>query len=193
MPAEAPWRIAGEVFHTYIICEDGSENLWLIDKHAAHERINFDRLKAAQEPPMRQTLLAPIPVELSREDAAAILENLPLLEGLGFACEDFGDGTVLLRRVPADIAPEDAGAGLAELAGHLLEGRTLAPESLRDELLHTVACKAAIKAGYHTQPREREALVREVLTRDDLKYCPHGRPICITLTQKQLEKQFKRI
>ena len=136
---------------------------------------------------------APGQIIHSPEEAAAVLENAALLEQYGFGVEDFGDGTVLLRRVPADIAPEDAGAGLAELAGHLLEGRTLAPESLRDELLHTVACKAAIKAGYHTQPREREALVREVLTRDDLKYCPHGRPICITLTQKQLEKQFKRI
>ena len=88
--------------------------------------------------------------------------------------------------------PADAETALAELTGQLLEGRTLDPEALRDELLHTVACKAAIKAGYHTQPRERDALVREVLTRDDIKYCPHGRPVCVTLTRKQLEKQFKR-
>lgn len=80
MPAEAPWRIAGEVFHTYIICEDGSENLWLIDKHAAHERINFDRLMAAKEPPMRQTLMQPVAVEPGKEDAALLLENLELLE-----------------------------------------------------------------------------------------------------------------
>lgn len=88
--------------------------------------------------------------------------------------------------------PADAETALAELTGQLLEGRTLDPEALRDELLHTVACKAAIKAGYHTQPRERDALVREVLTRDDIKYCPHGRPVCVTLTRKQLEKQFRR-
>lgn len=189
---EEPWRIIGEALDTYIIVEEKDAVLF-IDKHAAHERILFEKLKKQNAPVMSQLLLAPIPAPLSREEAAAVLENAVLLEQYGFGIEDFGDGTVLLRRVPADIAPEDAGAGLAELAGHLLEGRTLAPESLRDELLHTVACKAAIKAGYHTQPREREALVREVLTRDDLKYCPHGRPICITLTQKQLEKQFKRI
>ena len=189
---EEPWHIIGEALDTYIIVEEKDAVLF-IDKHAAHERILFEKLKKQNAPVMSQLLLAPIPAPLSREEAAAVLENAALLEQYGFGVEDFGDGTVLLRRVPADIAPEDAGAGLAELAGHLLEGRTLAPESLRDELLHTVACKAAIKAGYHTQPREREALVREVLTRDDLKYCPHGRPICITLTQKQLEKQFKRI
>ena len=102
----APWRIAGEVLNTYIICEDGAGNVWLIDKHAAHERINFDRLKASREPPMRQTLLTPIAAELSREDGALLLENLPELERFGFACEDFGDGTVLVREVPADI---DAG------------------------------------------------------------------------------------
>ena len=189
---EEPWRIIGEALDTYIIVEEQGAVLF-IDKHAAHERILFEKLKKQNAPVMSQLLLTPVPAPLSREETAAVLENAALLEQYGFGVEDFGDGTVLLRRVPADIAPEDAGASLAELAGQLLEGRTLSPESLRDELLHTVACKAAIKAGYHTQPREREALVREVLTREDLKYCPHGRPICITLTQKQLEKQFKRI
>ena len=132
---EEPWHIIGEALDTYIIVEEKDAVLF-IDKHAAHERILFEKLKKQNAPVMSQLLLAPLPAPLSRE--------------------------------------------------------ALAPEALRDELLHTVACKAAIKAGYHTQPREREALVREVLTRDDLKYCPHGRPICITLTQKQLEKQFKR-
>ena len=115
-PKEAPWRIAGEVLHTYIICESEDGCVWLIDKHAAHERINFDRLKAAKEPVMRQALLQPVAAELSREDGALLLENLELLEQFGFACEDFGDGAILVREVPADMDAADTAATLEELA-----------------------------------------------------------------------------
>ena len=111
-PHERPWRIAGEVLRTYIICEDEQENVWLIDKHAAHERVRFDALKAAAEPVMTQTLLEPLAVELPPEDCAAVLEQLPLLERYGFRCEDFG-GAVLVREVPGDI---DDPAALEELA-----------------------------------------------------------------------------
>ena len=112
-PHEAPWRIAGEVLRTYIICEDEEENVWLIDKHAAHERVRFDALKAAAEPVMTQTLLEPLAVELPPEDCAAVLEQLPLLERYGFRCEDFG-GAVLVREVPGDI--DDPAGALEELA-----------------------------------------------------------------------------
>jgi len=95
---QAPWRVAGEVLRTYIICEDGQENVWLIDKHAAHERVRFDALKNNTQPVMSQQLLSPLAVELSAEDAASLLEQLPLLEEFGFVCEDFGDGTVLVRQ-----------------------------------------------------------------------------------------------
>ena len=189
---EEPWRVIGEALDTYIIVEQ-SGSVIFIDKHAAHERILFEKFRKQTTPVMSQTLLMPIPAGLTREEASAALENAALLERYGFGVEDFGDGTVLLRRVPCDMQPEDAESALAELTAQLLEGRTLDPSALHDELLHTIACKAAIKAGYHTQPRERDALVREVLTRDDIKYCPHGRPVCITLTGKELEKQFKRI
>ena len=188
-PRESPWRIAGEILHTYIVCESEDGCVYLIDKHAAHERVNFDRLKAAQEPPMRQTLLAPIPVELSREDAAAILENLPLLEGLGFACEDFGDGTVLLRELPSDIDAADAAATLEECAAKLRSGRSL--EQRRDDLLHTMACKAAIKGGWKSDPAELRALVDRVQS-GEVKYCPHGRPVAAKITKYELEKLFKR-
>ena len=188
-PRESPWRIAGEILHTYIVCESEEGCVYLIDKHAAHERVNFDRLKAAQEPPMRQTLLAPIPVELSREDAAAILENLPLMEELGFACEDFGDGTVLLREVPADIDAADAAATLEEFAAKLRSGRSLAER--RDDLLHTMACKAAIKGGWESDPAELRALVDRVQS-GEVKYCPHGRPVAAKITRYELEKLFKR-
>ena len=189
--ADAPWRVIGEALDTYILVEQG-EKLLFIDKHAAHERILFEKLKKEPQPVMAQRLLTPIPAELGREEAACVLENAALFTRLGFGAEEFGDGTLLLREIPESIRAEDAAQTVQELAGALLGGNFPDAGAQRDALLHTVACKAAIKAGYHTDPREREYLVREVLTRDDLKYCPHGRPICIELTKGQLERQFKR-
>ena len=189
---EEPFRIIGEALHTYIIVEQGEAVLFL-DKHAAHERIRFEALKKEDHPIMAQLLLAPVSAELSREEAAAVLENKALLERCGFETEDFGGGDILIRQIPSDVDVEDAKALLQELAGDLLAGKTLAPDSLRDNLLHTIACKSAIKAGWQTSGEELRRLVQEVLTRDDIKYCPHGRPVCVTLTKRQLEKQFKRV
>ena len=186
---EAPWRIAGEVLHTYIICESGDGCVWLIDKHAAHERINFDRLKAAKEPVMRQTLLQPIAAELSREDGALLLENLSLLEQFGFDCEDFGDGAVLVREVPADIDAGDTVSTLEELAENLRSGKSL--EEKRENLLHTMACKAAIKGGWTSDVSELRVLVEKVQS-GEVRYCPHGRPVTVKLTKYELEKMFKR-
>ena len=189
MPQEAPWRIAGEVLHTYIICEDDADTLWLIDKHAAHERINFDRLLAAKEPPMRQTLLQPIAVEPGREDAALLLENLELLEQFGFGCEDFGDGAILVREVPADLDAADTAATLEEFAQNLRSGRSL--DEKREALLHTMACKAAIKGGWTSDPTELKVLVEKVQS-GEVRYCPHGRPVVVKVTKYELEKLFKR-
>ena len=189
MPAEAPWRIAGEVFHTYIVCEDGSENLWLIDKHAAHERINFDRLMAAKEPPMRQTLMQPVAVEPGKEDAALLLENLELLEQFGFGCEDFGDGAILVREVPADLDAADTAATLEEFAEKLRTGRS--PAEKREGLLHTMACKASIKGGWTSDPAELKVLVEKVQS-GEVRYCPHGRPVVVKIRKYELEKLFKR-
>ena len=191
MPKEIPWRLVGELYSSYVIVEQGEE-AFLIDKHAAHERILFDKLKANQEVISSQTLLAPIPCRLSAECVSELLANSKLLDELGFEIEEFGDNTVLLRRIPMDLGEADAADALEELAGDLLTGRQEDKTSLRDEMLHTVACKAAIKAGWHTDEKELLALVKQVMAREDLKYCPHGRPICITLSKKQLEKQFKR-
>ena len=188
---EKPWTIIGETLNTYIIVEQGDAVLF-IDKHAAHERIRFEALKAQKTPIMAQLLLSPVSAELGKEEAAAVLEQQALLSSCGFGVEDFGAGGVLLRQIPADLDPEGAVAALQELAAMLVSGRRPDPNGLRDELLHSMACKSAIKGGWHTDPAEREALVREVLTRDDIKYCPHGRPVCIVLTRHQLEKQFKR-
>ena len=191
MPETPDWRLVGELYRTYIIVEQG-EDAFLIDKHAAHERILFDKLRANQERMTAQSLLSPIPCRLTPELAATLLENQGLLDKLGFEIEEFGENTVLLRQIPMDLDPENAKEALEELASDLAQGKQKDPGNLRDELLHTVACKAAIKAGWHTDEAELLALVKQVMEREDLKYCPHGRPICVTLSKKQLEKQFRR-
>ncbi len=185
------WRMVGEAFDTYILVEQG-EDLLLIDKHAAHERILFEKLRASREPILPQLLLQPIVCTPEREETAILLENAPLLAEFGYEFTDFGGGSLALRQIPAELDPSEAAASLTALAGELLAGRHLAPEGLRDNLLHTVACKAAIKGSRHTDEKEKLALVQEVLSRDDIRYCPHGRPVCIRLTRAQLERQFKR-
>ena len=147
------------------------------------------RLKAALEPPMRQALLTPAAVELGREDGALLLEHLPLLEELGFSCEDFGGGAVLVREIPADLDAEDVTATLEEIAGKLRSGRS--PAERRESLLHTMACKAAIKGGWKSGPEELRALVDKVQS-GEVRYCPHGRPVAVKLTKYELEKMFKR-
>ena len=187
---EVPWRMVGEVLRTYIICEDAQQNLWLVDKHAAHERIRFDALKAAAHAPMTQLLLAPLTVALAPEEAAAVLENGAVMTQLGFACEDFGTGTVLVREIPSDIRAEDVAATLEELAQKLILGR-IDPEGVRDELYHTMACKSAIKAGMVSDEKELAAMVERVQS-GEIQYCPHGRPVAVKLTKYEIEKMFKR-
>ena len=191
MPVEIPWRMVGELYNSYILVEQG-EDAFLIDKHAAHERILFEKLKAHQEAISSQMLLSPIPVRLSPEGAAELLSNTGMLKELGFEMEEFGDNTVLLRQIPMDLDVADAADAVETLAADLLRGRREKADTVRDEILHTVACKAAIKAGWVNDEKELLALVKQVMAREDLKYCPHGRPICISLSKKQLEKQFKR-
>lgn len=191
MPEAPPWRMVGELYRSYILVEQG-EDAFLIDKHAAHERILFDKLRRNQEAICAQALLSPIPCRLTPVLAGLLLENRALLLDMGFEVEPFGENTVLLRQVPMDLSPEDAQEALEALAADLAAGKQLEAKALRDNLLHTVACKAAIKAGWRTDEQELLALVRQVMAREDLKYCPHGRPICVTLSKKQLEKQFKR-
>ena len=188
---EIPWRLVGELYRTYIVVEQG-EDAFLIDKHAAHERILFDKLKANQEAISSQILLTPVPCRLGPDAVAILVSNKALLEQLGFEIDEFGDNTVLLRQIPMDLSAEDACEAAEAIAADLMNGRKESATTVRDEVLHTVACKAAIKAGWHTDEKELLALVKQVMEREDLKYCPHGRPICISLSKKQLEKQFKR-
>ena len=191
MPQQIPWRMVGELYNSYILVEQGEE-AFLIDKHAAHERILFEKLKANQESISSQVLLSPIPVRLSPAAAAELLSNQELLTELGFELDEFGENTVLLRQIPMDLDNDSAAETVETIAADLLSGRRERKDTVRDEILHTVACKAAIKAGWVNDPAELLALVKQVMADENLKYCPHGRPICITLTKKQLEKQFKR-
>ena len=191
MPQEIPWRFVGELYNSYIIVEQGEE-AYLIDKHAAHERILFEKLKANQESISSQSLLSPVACRLSPEETSILLANKAMLEELGFEAEEFGENTLLLRQIPMDLGVEQAQETLEQMAADLLNGRREKKDNVRDEILHTVACKAAIKAGWQSSEKELKVLAQQVMARDDLKHCPHGRPICITLSKKQLEKQFKR-
>ncbi len=191
MPQEAPWRFVGELYHSYILVEQGEE-AFLIDKHAAHERILFEKLRAKARNVDSQMLLAPLPVRLRADAAAQLLAKGALLEELGFEIEEFGENTVLVRRIPMDLGEGETADALLEMADDLLSGRGADTDTVRDELLHTMACKAAIKAGWLSDEKELLALVQEVMSREELKYCPHGRPICVTLSKKMLEREFKR-
>ena len=192
LEAAPAFRYIGELFRTYLLAEQNDE-LILIDKHAAHERINFERLLAQGTQILGQTLLQPRSCRFDREEAALLLEHRELLLSLGYDLDDLGEGDLLLRQIPSDIRESDAAATLSEIAEHLRDGRLDTPQRLRDEALHTIACKAAIKAGYITDPAELQALAKTVLTNPNLKYCPHGRPICTVISKRQIEKQFKRI
>ena len=186
----APWRVAGEVLNTYIVVEQGDRVL-LIDKHAAHERMNFDRMKAQNYQAMSQSLLSPVVCRLAPQEHAVLLAQVPLLERFGFGVEDFGGTSVIVRQAPFDVDAGDIEATLSEIARKLLSTGSADPQAARDELLHTMACKAAIKGGWKTSPQELERVARAVMT-GQVKYCPHGRPVAIELTRKELEKQFKR-
>ena len=184
-------KIVGEAMKTYVIVERG-EDLLLIDKHAAHERMIFDRLKAQDRTIMAQSLLTPVTLRPDGADAELIERNAALFASLGFEIEPFGEREYILRALPADMDGGDAIAAVEEICEKLRRGRAPRAEDARDELLHTVACKAAIKAGWDNSPEELARVVDAVLS-GRVKYCPHGRPVSIVLTKKELDKLFRRI
>ena len=189
-PDTAAWRLAGELFDTYVIVEQG-DTAYLIDKHAAHERMNFDRMRAADWKPMSQLLLTPQMLHLAPEECGVLLEQMGLLEQFGFAVESFGGDEVLVREAPNDLSADQIEPALEEIASKLLLTGTADPAAVRDEVLHTMACKAAIKGGWKNDRAELEVVARAVMS-GQVKYCPHGRPVAIELSRQQLEKQFKR-
>ena len=186
-PAPA-FRYIGETMNTYILVET-AEGLLLIDKHAAHERMNFDRLMQGKGEIMSQSLLTPVTYDPGEDTAELIDDNLPLLEQAGFEVDRFGAGSVIIRAVPQGTPLGGETAMLEEICQELRGGLT---DDRRDEILHTVACKAAIKAGMTSDERELRLIAEKVVS-GEVKYCPHGRPVAVLLTRKELDKQFKRI
>jgi len=189
--ARADFRLIGEAMKTYIIVETGNEIL-LIDKHAAHERMIFDALKAQGLKIMSQSLLVPATVRLPADEIELLEQNAEALAKLGFEIEPYGTDSVILRGVPADTDAADAAPMLEEICGKLRKHASLSQGEALDEILHTVACKAAVKAGWNTADDELTEIVKAVVS-GKVRYCPHGRPVSITLTKKQLDKEFSRI
>ncbi|MBR5540445.1 MAG: DNA mismatch repair protein MutL, partial [Clostridia bacterium] len=184
-------RLLGEALRTYIIVEwNGSVHF--IDKHAAHERILYNELKQTAGHDA-QILLAPLSVSVSREEYGALAEAIEQLKQAGFELEEFGGNTLLVRAVPMMLADGNIIESLREVAGGLLSGKREITTNRLDWIYHSVACRAAVKAGDGSTPQELTRLAERVLYNDDIRTCPHGRPVCFELTAKELEKQFGRI
>lgn len=192
-PASEPPAVVlvGEAFSTYVVAQMGS-SLYVIDKHAAHERILYNQLKAGERADA-QMLLEPVSVALGREEYAAVIGELELLRRAGFEVEDFGGSTVLVRAVPLILAGCDVAAAIQEIAGGFVSGRREVSVDKLDWIYHSTACRSAIKAGDLSRPEELQLLAERVLLNDDIRYCPHGRPVCFELTRRELEKQFGRV
>ena len=190
------FRYIGHAFGTYILLErtgaQGKEMV-LIDRHAAHERLLYEQLKEQSGMSFSQMLLQPVPVMLEKNEYAAVLASLELCEAAGFEMDDFGSGTVLVRSAPLSLTGEDVPEAVMEIAGYLAQSRTDVTTEHLDWLYHNIACRAAMKAHDDRSPQELIALVHQLDANPQLRYCPHGRPISIVLTQKELEKQFGRI
>ena len=187
-----PFRVIGEAFKTYILVEQGDKML-VIDKHAAHERIIFNSLKKEQNGVESQMLLSPVTVMLSKEEYNALLENTDILSKAGYCVEDFGQGMVIVTECPTYIESGDIEPVVIELAGYLADNKKdMIPEKL-DWIYHSTACRAAVKAGDKTTAYEQQKFVEQLLSMPDVRYCPHGRPVMIEMSKKELEKNFGRI
>ncbi len=189
--AEPTICVLGELFHTYILAQMG-DSLFIIDKHAAHERLIYNELKKSERTD-EQLLLAPVSVNLSREEHTALVENLDVLKQAGMTVEDFGGSTVLVRSFPLILSGEDVEGTVREIATGLAEGGRQVSASKLDWIYHSSACRAATKAGDSSRPAELESLAKRVLLDDEVRYCPHGRPVCIEMTKRELEKEFGRV
>lgn len=191
-PQEKQIRVLGEAYKTYIFAECDGE-LYIVDKHAAHERMLFDKLKKDNGANGAQMLLSPVPVTLSKEEYAVLTEHMELLNEAGFLAEDFGEGTVLLRACPLNLESEDLTALVTEIAGYLLRHhRDATPEQL-DWVYHSIACRAAIKAGSDLTRYEMEHFLKELFNHEEVRFCPHGRPVMVRLAKQELDKQFGRL
>lgn len=192
--AAPDFTVVGEAFRTYIIVEM-ENSLYYIDKHAAHERMNFERFKqqVKSEGVASQMLLAPVAVSLAPDEYEAIISNLDLLSKCGFSAEDFGSKSVIVRETPALLDGCDVKDLIIEIAQKLLEHKTDIEPDKMDWIFHSASCRSAVKGGDYTTPQERELFVKKLLSMPDIMYCPHGRPVMIKISRYELEKQFGRI
>ena len=188
------YRIVGQVFDTYIIVESQGEMI-LIDQHAAHERMYFEKLKKElyEESFKPQMLLSPIVVNLSAVEYTIAADNTDLFAKLGFDIDIFGESAVILRALPFDMPEHDAKTLVEEILGELSDAKTVESVDRFEKALHTVACKKAIKGNRFLTNMEMESLVEDVFKLGAINTCPHGRPICVKMTKYEMEKQFKRI
>lgn len=186
-------RILGEAFGTYILVEYSQDELMLIDKHAAHERLLYERLKASGGSGEAQALLEPVPVTLEKDEYSAVLARRDELLKAGFEVEDFGTGTVLVRSVPLLLDGGDAAAAVMEIAGYLASFKKDFTTEHLDWVYHNVACRAAMKAGDTTRREELISLAEELERNPQVRYCPHGRPVYIILKRREIERQFGRV
>ena len=191
LPVE-DFTLVGEAFKTYIIVECGGK-LMIIDKHAAHERIIYEQLKKDNSERTAQLLLAPVTVTLTKEEYSAILSNRDLLGKAGFEVEDFGQGMVIVSECPMELDADDVKDVISELAGRFADKKQEVDFEKLDHIYHSVACRSAIKAGDFTSRYEMEQFAKRLLAMPEIRYCPHGRPVLIEMTQRELEKNFGRV
>ena len=192
-PDFEPLKLVGEYINTYIILENANEELILVDKHAAHERLIYEEVKENSLAGNRQVLLEPIPVTLQRDEYAVLLQNTDELEKLGFLLEDFGTGTLIVRETAVILDGEDVSFLLSEIASKMLSSRRdLTPEVL-NQLYYSIACKSALRAGDRSSKAELIEIIRRLEQNPEITHCPHGRPVSITITKAEIEKMFGRI
>ena len=186
-------RYIGEAFSTYIIAEKNNKELLLIDKHAAHERIIYEKLKSERAADNKQILLAPVTVSLGKTEYDAAINNLNMFADCGFEVEDFGNSTVIVRCSPQYIPAAEISDCITEMADYIAQGKNDIFTEKMEWFYCNVACRSAIKAGNKSTPEELIGIVKHLEEHPEIKYCPHGRPICIVLTKGEIEKQFGRV
>lgn len=186
------FKIKGEIFNTYIIVEKNSDELVIIDKHAAHERMIYEELKSTQTTPLSQMFLEPVLISLSKDEHSAIIENMDLFVNAGFEIDDFGNGAIVVRSAPLYLDNICICDIVTQMANYILEHRKNIQSDYVEWLYENIACRAAIKAGKESKLEEMQALIKRII-KEDPRFCPHGRPVAITVKKRDIEKRFGRV
>jgi DNA mismatch repair protein MutL len=186
-------KYIGEAFDTYIIAEKNNKEILFIDKHAAHERMIYEKLKSEKVASFSQILLQPITVTLGKKEYDAAINNIDMFKDCAFEIEDFGNSTVIVRSAPQYLDAADINDCVVEMADYISMGKNDIMAEKMDWFYHNVACRSAIKAGNKSTPQELIELVKKLEENPQIRYCPHGRPVCIVMTKSEIEKQFGRV